>query len=242
MRGAILQPGYFPWLGFFNQIALSDVFVFFDDVQFDKRGWRNRNRIKTPNGPTWLTVPIIQKGKFDQLLSETQIDNSQRWAKKHLGSIAFSYRSAPFFRAVYTGIEEIFSKQHESLVDLDIDLIALHIDLLGINHVKTIQSSDLKINDMDKTGRLVEICQKVGITEYISGPLCRNYLDLDMFTNAGIQVLLHDYKHPEYSQLHGDFVPYMATVDLLFNCLPDSLTTLTQQDSLVDFKDYPSGD
>ena len=242
MRGVILQPGYLPWLGFFNQMAVSDVFVFFDDVQFDKRGWRNRNRIKTPNGPAWLTVPIVQKGKFDQLLSETMVDNTQKWAKKHLRSIQFSYRKAPYYDEVYPELERVINTGFSSLVDLDIELISIQNKWLELDKVKTVRSSQLPIKDMDKTGRLVEICQQVGITEYVSGPLCRNYLDLDMFAEAGITVLLQNYEHPEYKQLHGEFAPYMATIDLFMNCLPESLRILKQENCLIDFKEYPSGD
>ncbi|MCD4653619.1 WbqC family protein [bacterium] len=242
MRGTILQPGYLPWLGFFNQMALSDIFVFFDDIQFDRRGWRNRNKIKSPNGPIWLTVPVVQKGKFDQVLLDTAINNTQKWAIKHVKSIEFSYRSSPFFTDLFPGFAEIINGNENNLVELDLALIKRHIELLNLTHVKTWRSSDLDIIDKDKTGRLVEICQKVGITEYISGPLCRNYLDMKLFSAAGISVLLHEYDHPVYKQLYNNFEPYMAAIDLLFNYGPSSLAVLKQENALRDFRECNSGD
>lgn len=241
MRCTILQPGYLPWLGFFNQMALSDCFVFFDDVQFDRRGWRNRNRIKSPNGPVWLTVPVIQKGKFEQSLRDTQISYSEKWVKKHLRSLEFGYRKAPYFASYFSGIEQILTRQIPLLVDLDLELIKLHMDWFGLTHVKTYRSSEMGIQEMDKTGRLVEICQKLNVTEYISGPLCQNYLELEQFARAGIEVMLHSYKHPEYPQLYGDFTPYMAALDLLFNTGESALSTMKQTDSLIPFSEYESG-
>ncbi len=235
MRGTILQPGYLPWLGFFNQMALSDVFVFYDDVQYDKRGWRNRNRIKGISGPIWLTVPVITKGCFEQELRHTQIDNSQNWARKHIEAIRFNYRKAPFFNDFFPEIDSILNTHYDNLTALDLALIDLHVRWLQIDTVKTMRSSDLSIESTDKTGRLVEICLKLGITDYISGPLCRNYLDINQFHQAGLRVLLHEYDHPEYSQLHGEFVPYMATVDLMFNEGDRALEILKQESALVEY-------
>jgi len=241
MRGTILQPGYMPWLGFFNQMALSDIFVFFDDVQFDRRGWRNRNKIKSPNGPIWLTVPIIQKGKFEQDLLETEINHSEKWALKHTKSIKFNYKSSPFFDEYFSDIAEIINNPDNNLLNLDLQLIKKQMEFLHLDRVKTYRSSKLNISEKDKTGRLVEICKSLGITEYISGPLCRNYLEMDMFSNAGIKVFLHDYDHPVYKQLYGEFQPFMSTIDLLFNHGPASIKILKQESALTNFADYDSG-
>lgn len=242
MRGTILQPGYFPWLGFFNQMALSDVFVYLDDVQFDRRGWRNRNRIKSVQGPVWLTVPVVQKGKFEQNLHETEIDSSQNWAKKHLKTIEFNYRVAPHFSDYYSSINDILSMPWQNLVELDISLIDAHKKWLGLQSVITLRASRLRVDDTDKTGRLVEICRRIGIDEYISGPLCRDYLDIGKFLEAGIRVFLHKYSHPVYPQQHGDFLPFMAAIDLLMNAGDASLGILRQQKALVDFQQYDSAD
>ncbi|MBN1880356.1 WbqC family protein [bacterium] len=240
MRGTILQPGYFPWLGFFNQMACSDVFVYLDDVQFDRRGWRNRNRIKGPDGPIWLTVPVVQRGKFEQLLTETRIDNSQKWAFKHLKTIEFNYRTAPCFQDYFPELQQIITTSTEYLVDLDIALIEAHLRWLGLTGVRTMRASSLPVKNMDKTGRLVEICRLSGITDYISGPLCRNYLELNQFSESGIQVYLHDYHHPVYRQLHGEFVPFMGTIDLIMNEGPNSTGILKNPEALIEFSKYKS--
>src|SRR5262245_11262834 len=122
MKIVILQPGYLPWLGFFDQLVRADLFVYYDDVQYDKGGWRNRNRIKTPTGPIWLTVPIVSSGKFGQAVNEVEIDVKTAWWKKHIGSLKQNYAKAPFYKDYATGLEEIFARKHEKLVDLDLDL------------------------------------------------------------------------------------------------------------------------
>jgi len=242
MRGTILQPGYFPWLGFFNQMWLSDVFVFLDDVQYDRRGWRNRNKVKSINGSIWLTVPVIQKGRFRQDLKDTLIDNSHQWAIKHIRTLEFNYRSAKFFECIFTEIESILTQGFEFLVDLDIAIIDAHRKWLGLEPIQIFRSSDIVVKDNDKTGRLVEICRSIGINEYISGPLCRNYLDINRFSEAGINVFLHEYKHPNYNQINGTFLPFLSTIDLIFNEGPQSLQILQSESALLPFSKYESGD
>ncbi len=223
-------------------MALSDVFVFFDDVQYDRRGWRNRNRIKSTNGPVWLTVPVVQKGKFDQELLDTMIDQSQNWANKHLRTIEFNYRIAPHFPNYFPEIQVVMSNGHEKLIDLDLALIEAHRQWLGLQSIRTIRSSELNIRNQDKTGRLIDICREIGIDEYISGPLCQDYLDIDLFLKSGIRVLLHHYSHPVYPQKNGDFIPYLATIDLLMNMGPQSLDVLKDETALVDYLDNRSSD
>src|SRR5882672_7854264 len=125
MRVVILQPGYLPWLGFFDQFARSDVFVFYDDVQFDRRGWRHRNRIKAPTGAQWLTVPVLKKGRFTQAIRDTRIDTTYAWPHKHLGSLRACYARAPFFDSYYPALERVLGRGWEFLVDLDLALIGL---------------------------------------------------------------------------------------------------------------------
>ncbi len=235
MKGAILQPGYLPWLGFFNQMAISDCFVFLDDVQYDRRGWRNRNRVKGANGPIWLTIPVHQKGRYHQLLCETEIDNRIDWASKHIKTIEFNYKTTPFFSTYFDDLAQIFSQEWTRLIDLDYALIELHLQWLGI-HITTYRSSDIQISNLDKTGRLVEICEYAGITEYISGPLCQNYMECKQFHQKSINVLLHEYPHPGYSQLFPPFIPYLSTLDLLFNEGPNSLEVLKNPNCLIEYR------
>ncbi|MBN2056712.1 WbqC family protein [bacterium] len=225
-RVVILQPGYLPWLGFFDQLDLAHTFVIYDDVQYDRRGWRNRNRVKTPTGPCWLTVPVEQKGAFHQTVLSTRIAAGE-WRRKHLGTLARNYRPAPFFDRYYPAFEEILQEPFEFLVDLDLALIELIAAELGI--VTTmVRSSGLSIQG-GKTDRLVEICRYLGATHYLTGNAAHNYIDLGRFGECGIRVEFHDYVHPEYRQQFGAFLPYLSIVDLLFNHGPDSLDILSSR-------------
>ncbi len=232
MKGVILQPGYLPWLGFFNQMNLADTFVYLDDVQYDRRGWRNRNRIRGPNGAVWLTVPVVQKGRYSQLLNETQIDNSVDWKQKHLKSFKHFYSKSAFFAEVYSIIENILSRHWDRLIDLDIEFIDRFNTYLDIR-TKTVCASTYNVGNPDKTGRLVEICEKAGIDEYISGPLCEDYMDYAQLNKAGITLYLHEYTHPEYTQRFDPFIPYLSIVDLLFNQGRESLSILKNDHCLV---------
>ena len=233
MKGVILQPGYLPWLGFFNQMMESDVFVFLDDVQYDRRGWRNRNRIKGPTGGVWLTVPIVQKGRYEQLLNETVIDDSQNWAQKHLKSIHHFYAACPSYKTYAGELQQMLSSRHQLLVDLDIHLIEFLMKCLGIDK-KTLRSSELETRNTDKTGRLIEICLKTGIDEYISGPLCLNYMDYQQFVAAKVRLFLHHYHHPEYHQRFPPFLPNLCILDLLFNEGESSSRILRDRSAFVE--------
>ena len=121
----ILQPGYLPWLGFFDQMRRSDVFVYYDDVQYDKHGWRNRNRIKTPSGPQWLTVPVRHSGLGSPRIVDVEIDSRTPWVRKHLASIRQAYAAAPFLRQYMPELEELLQRRWERLVDLDLAVAEL---------------------------------------------------------------------------------------------------------------------
>ncbi|MBI1947861.1 MAG: WbqC family protein [Deltaproteobacteria bacterium] len=222
---AVLQPGYLPWLGFFEQLYRADVFVFYDDVQFDKHGWRNRNRIKAPTGPHWLTVPVRHAGLDKPKLSEILVDNSRPWAKKHLGTIRQFYRDAPFLDRYLPTLEELLARRWERLVELDLAAIALLSGWLGLRR-DTVRSSELGV-DGGQTERLVSICDALGATRYLSGAAARDYLDVAQFDARGIAVEWQEYRHPVYRQLHGDFVPHLSALDLVLNYGDESLGILT---------------
>lgn len=218
--GAILQPGYLPWMGYFDQIARSDVFVHYDDVQFDKHGWRNRNQIKSNTGEAqWLTVPIFTKGKGKPLVKDIQINNETSWRRKHAGTIKQFYKDAPFFSQYWPELEELYHKEWDSLIDLDLAIVDWFLPHLNIN-TKTVRASELDIQG-EQTERLVKICQQLKVNKYLSGDAAKDYLKLDSFSDSNITVEWQDYKHPEYTQLHGNFVPFLSTLDLLFNIGPD---------------------
>ena len=227
MRIAILQPGYLPWLGFFDQLWRSDRFVIYDDVQYTRRDWRSRNRIKTPKGELWLSVPIVNRGRFHQLINEAEIDYSQNWTHKHLGTITNSYHRTPYFEKYYPKLAEVFNLKPKYLLELDMSLIHICADWLNIN-AEIIFSSKLNISG-NSTERLVKICQHLKATHYLTGNAAKDYLDESMFSKANIELEYHDYKHPFYKQLYPPFIPYLSIVDLLFNHGQDSLAILTRE-------------
>ncbi len=211
----ILQPGYLPWLGFFEQMHKSDVFVIYDDVQYDRESWRNRNRIKTSQGAQWLTVPVLVNFSEHQLINQIKIDNKPKWRKKHLASIRQNYARAPFYNKYIDIFEKAFSREWEKLVDIDMYFIDLIKDQLGLEK-KIIMSSSLGIEG-DKIGRLIKICKHLGADVFYEGAAGRNYIDESVFLKEGIRIEFQDYKHPIYRQLYGEFVPYLSVIDLLFN-------------------------
>jgi hypothetical protein len=221
----ILQPGYLPWLGFFEQMYKSDVFVIYDDVQYDKEGWRNRNRIKTANGIQWLTVPVHVKLTEHPLVVGTKIDNTVNWRKKHLASIKQNYAKAPSFKSYIHIFEQAYSKEWEYLVDLDIYFIAQLAECLGMGNKNIIRSSTLDLN-RDRIGRLIHLCKLFGADTFYEGASGKNYIDEIEFLSHGIKVEFQNYQHPIYNQLYGNFVPYLSVVDLLFNHGRESLKIL----------------
>lgn len=220
MRVAVLQPGYLPWLGFFDQELTVDKFILYDDVQYDRRGWRNRNRLKTPDGQVWLTVPVHQKGKFHQLINEVRIDNERPWKKKHLGTVEAFYKKAPYFDVLYPQFEKILSEEWTYLWKLDTTLIEWLNRIIGID-TPIMQASTLNAEG-EKSDRLLDICKKLGATEYYSGAAARHYLDLDMFRDAGVSVYFQEYVHPVYPQLHGEFLSHLSVMDLLMVAMDKS--------------------
>jgi hypothetical protein len=217
---AILQPGFLPWLGFFDQMVRSDAFVIYDDVQFDKHGWRNRNRIKTANGIAWLTVPVRHSGQHGQEIRYVLVDNSKHWSKKMIASISQAYARAAHREPYATQLASVLSEPWEFLIDLDIQLIRLMADWLEVT-TPVFKASDLDIGGT-QSARLIKICQHFGASRYLSGDAAKAYLDCQLFDDAGIEVVWQDYAHPRYDQLHGEFMPQLSALDLLLNVGPRS--------------------
>ena len=212
----ILQPGYLPWLGFFEQLAKSDVFILYDDVQYDKNGWRNRNRIKTANGVQWLTVPVFSSLTKKTLVNETLIDNASNWKRKHLLSIKTAYSKAPYFKNYFSIFEEAYSKDWNLLIDIDIFLLKKLAAEFSIDFAKVKLSSTMDVKG-DRLSRLLGICKKVGADVFYEGMAGQSYIDIDYFAVNGVKIEFQQYRHPEYGQLHGEFIPYLSAIDLLFN-------------------------
>jgi hypothetical protein len=222
---AVLQPGYLPWLGFFDQMQRADAFVFFDDVQFDKQGWRNRNRLKSPQGPVWLTVPILHKGRTGQNINQVEINSAVDWAGSHIRTIRQLYARAPFIDLYLPELEETLMREWHYLVDLDLELIGLFCQWLGLDR-PTYRASELGIGG-DRTTRLLNLCRHFKADTYLSGDAARDYLDEDLFKESSIRVEWQDYAHPTYPQLHGDFISHLSILDLILNVGKSSLDTLS---------------
>jgi len=217
MRVAIMQPTYLPWSGYFGLLQSVDLFVYLDDVQFEKRSWQQRNQIKTANGAQWLTVPVLSKGKREQKINEVQIDATSKFSEKHIKSIQHSYRKSPFFHEYSEIIFSAIQKDAGNLAEYNIHIINECKDLLGIS-TRTVLSSEIKCTGT-KSERLASICGEVGATEYISPPGSKNYLEQsNSFDHIGVEVKYFKYNHPKYKQLHGDFLENMSIVDFLMNC------------------------
>jgi hypothetical protein len=221
---AVLQPGYLPWLGYFDQVTQADYFVHYDDVPFDKHGWRNRNRVKALNGPVWLTVPVLHSGKFGQLINEVRIDPQQNWQRKHLATIKQMYASAPYLNDWLPKLTEVIDRKWESLVDLNLAMTDMLLQAFRIE-TRMLRSSELGIAG-DKNERLLKLCELVGATKYLTGDAARDYLDVGLFSDHGIEVRWHGYTHPIYPQLHGEFISHLSALDLLLNCGGESKVVL----------------
>ena len=213
---SIMQPTYLPWLGYFDLTNRSDIFVFLDTVQLDKRSWQQRNRIKTPNSEIMLTVPVLTKGRFNQEIRDVEIDVSQRFEKKHFNSIHFNYKNSKYYKLYIGELEEIFFSKISRLANLNIKLIKWLSSKIGIK-TKFISSSELDVSG-SKTELLINICLKINANHYLSPIGSKNYIEKNnLFTSSGIQLSYQDYQHPTYNQLFGDFIPYLSVIDLLFN-------------------------
>ena len=202
----------------------ADVFVYYDDVQYDKHGWRNRNRVKSPNGPQWLTVPVRHHGLGQPRIIDAAIDSGTPWARKHVGTLKQLYAKAPFTRRYLPELEELLMRPWTRLVDLDMAVVALLARWLGLAP-DIHRSSELGIAG-EQSERLLRLCEHFGATRYLSGSAARDYLDVELFTGRDVDVAWQDYRHPEYAQQYGDFVPYLSTIDLLLNCGEESRTIL----------------
>jgi len=214
----ILQPNYIPWRGYFHQILLADVFVFYDDVQYDKNGWRNRNRVKTPNGSQWLTIPVISTGvvKNKTAIKDIKIDWTKDWSRKHWTTITQAYSKAPYFNQYADELVNYYQKRYDLLADLTIDMTIQLSKLLGNQKTRFIRSSSLEGIHGTKTERLVQILKRVGADQYISGPSAMDYLDEPLLKENGISLEFMKYEYRDYPQLYPPFDGQVSIIDLLF--------------------------
>ena len=220
----ILQPSYIPWRGYFDLIRRADLFIFYDDVQYDKHGWRNRNQIKSPQGKQWLTIPVHSAGVTQGIeIKDVKIDWSKPWQKNHLKALTISYNKAPYFKNYLPLLESFYSRHDESIADFTIETTKELARELGIRHTRFMRASELEGINGQKTDRLIQILTKVGTTHYISGPSARDYIEQEKFEAAGISLEYIVYDYPEYPQLYPPFDSNVTVMDLVFMTGEDAL-------------------
>jgi hypothetical protein len=221
MRIAIVQSSYVPWKGYFDLIHSVDEFVLFDDVQFTRRDWRNRNRIKTPRGAAWLTIPVHTKGKYLEPIKDITVSDPS-WGVQHWKTIEANYARAPHFSRYAAIFERLY------LESLDTRLSAINYawirTICGILGIDTTLSWSMDYEMLEgRTERLVGICQQAGATCYVSGPSARSYIDAERFLAANLELRYFDYSgYPEYSQMFPPFDHHVSVLDLIFNEGPDA--------------------
>lgn len=221
---AILQSNYIPWKGYFDIIASVDEFIFYDEVQYTKNDWRNRNKIKTQKGLIWLTIPCETKGTLssEQKICETKIVD-KRWAKKHWSSLVTTYSKTPYFKEYKSTFENLYEEcsKEEYLCKVNYKFIQTINEILGIK-TKLSLSQDYGLIE-GKTERLVDLVQKTSGTIYLSGPAAKDYINEELFKKANIELEWMDYSgYPEYPQLFPPFEHGVSILDLIFNCGPDA--------------------
>jgi hypothetical protein len=218
---SIHQPPYLPWLGYFHRIAISDVHVVLDHVQFEKNSFINRNKVRTADGWCWLTVPVKTAGKFGNLpIHGVEIANGRPWATSHWGTLRLNYSKATYFSQHSTFFRTLYSRAWTKLAELTAEVNRYLLDAFGIT-TKIFFSSQLNVSGR-KDELILNLCRELGATTYLSGPLGRNYLREELFHRHNIAVQYDDYQPPAYRQAYPGFEPNLAAIDLLFNAGPAS--------------------
>jgi len=219
---AIVQSNYIPWKGYFDLISLVDEFILYDDVQYTKRDWRNRNRIKTANGSMWLTIPVEVKGRYYQKIKETVISDPE-WNHRHWKFIAYNYSRTKYFQEYRNIFEDLYLGCNEKFLSrINYRFLTAICEILGIE-TKLSCSMDYRLIE-GKTERLVDLCKQADATEYLSGPAAKAYIDEELFRKEGIELRYIDYSgYPEYNQLFPPFEHHVSIIDLIFNEGPDAL-------------------
>ena len=228
MKISIIQPLYLPWLGFFEMIAASDAYVAFDHVKFEPSSWQQRNRVKGPNGPFFITVPVRKTREGYDRICDKEIEYGEPWVKKHMKSLELCYRKTPYFDRYFPGIRRLMENRFKNIAELNVELIRLLLGFIGIEK-KVIRSSGLALGDdkhLGKNERLIHLMKAVGATSFYEGASGADFIDRSRFVSEGIEVYFQVYDHPTYPQAHGEFVPHMSVVDLLFNCGEGALSKI----------------
>ena len=232
MKIGALQSAYLPWIGFFDQVAHCDLFIIFDDLQYTKKDWRARNRIKSPQGRVWLTVPVQSAGVLKKSIDAVEIAG-KKWSRQHWQTLKNNYARAPFFDQYADFFQQIYQSPWKKLAPLNRAIIDGLLKMLKIE-TKVLYSAENKIEkgyqascqQPDPTERIIYLCRRFQADLFLEGRSGQNYIYMPAIEQAGLKIQFQDYIHPVYPQLFGEFLPYLAIVDLLFNCGDDSLKIL----------------
>ena len=218
MKTAVIhQPDFLPYLGFFHRLLYADVFVLLDSIQFvhSNNGWTHRDKIKTPQGQKWVSLSL-KKAPRNTAIREIFLSNTVDWRTANLNLLRANYSKAPFFKEIFHYLEEIYALKYERMMDFNVKSIEILLDLFDIK-VQMVLASDLDAQGK-KNDLLVDILKKISANCYLSGVGARNYFDPVPYNESGIEVTWQNFTHPVYPQLHGEFVSYLSSIDLLFNC------------------------
>jgi len=216
-----MQPTYLPWAGYFEMISNVDLFIILDNVQFEKKSWQHRNRIRTSSGELLLTVPVNTASKFSQLITEVQISRDTNFVRKHLTSIRNSYSKTKYFDQLFPELEQILNSNQNLLLDLNESLIRTLCKHLEIS-TKIIRASELKAEGKGSELTVAQ-CIEVGGSYFYAAKGSMPYVSQQLaFAATGIEVGYQSYDHPIYPQVHGNFISSLSVIDLIFNCGLDS--------------------
>jgi hypothetical protein len=218
LRVGIIQSSYLPWRGYFDLIDDVDLFIFLEDVEYSRGTWRNRNRIKTPQGLRWLTVPVHHR--MGMLIQDVEIDYKLGWVDKHIASLRQSYSKAPHFERYANPIFDILARRLRTISELNVALTRELMRMLAID-TPTRLSSDIQASGQ-KDERVLSLLRAMGATHYLSGPAAKDYIVPARFAETGIALSYKSYQYTPYPQLHGVFESQVTVLDLLFNCGPES--------------------
>ena len=218
---AIMQPTYYPWLGYFDMMDQCDKFILLDDVQLVKQSWHLRNRIKTANGSLFISIPIKKNLPYNKrILKLVEINYDMNWAEKHLKNIHFAYMKSPHFEEVYNFLEKFYDQKLQFLGSFNKQLIIKIGKKIGIE-TKILTSSSFTNIIGTKDVRLANLCKQAKADKYLSPQGSADYLESETpggnLSSSGIEVYYHNYTHPVYPQLYDEFIPFMCIIDLLFN-------------------------
>jgi hypothetical protein len=241
---SVHQPNFLPWLKLLDKILASDVYVAYDTVLYTKTEYHHRQKVRTPTGPEWLTVPVRHVRGVQQFIKDIRIDNKQPFRRRHLQVLRRSYGSAPYFDEVFAILEETYARDHERLVDLNMDLIESFCSYLQ-SPVRIVRASTLP-HEGDRAQRLVDLVRNAGGSEHLTSSFGAGHQDVDwwQFERAGLGIRVQRFEHPEYEQIGDGFIPNLAAVDMLFSCGRETREILANRRELVPaahLEDIPHG-